>query len=76
MAINKKRLPKQEKPLEEKNFIQERYKQDPFPLWASIIAFLLIALAIYLFSAWMDRNIEEVGPTTNQSSVEETNPDS
>lgn len=71
MATNEKQPPKEEKPLEEKNFIQEKYKQDPFPLWASIIAFLLIALAIYAFSTWMDRRVEE---DQSQTSVEETNP--
>lgn len=71
MATDPKRAPKEEPPLEEKNFIQEKFKQDPFPLWASILLFLLVALAIYLFSTWMDRTVEE---EKHHPSVEATNP--
>ena len=65
MATEKKDEPE----LDEKDFIQEKYKQDPFPLWASIIAFILVALAIYAFSVWMDQTIDD-----DQVSIEETNP--
>lgn len=61
---------KKEEELSEEDFIQESYSRDPFPLWASILAFVLMCFAIYSFSAWVGKGVQEKEPVQ----IEEQNP--
>jgi len=53
--------------LPEKDF----FGKDPFPLWASILAFIMMALAIYAFSAWVGDGVQP-----DERQIEVTNPSS
>lgn len=46
--------------------------RDPFPLWASILAFILMCFAIYAFSFWLGGEVQE----RELPSIEVTKPSS
>lgn len=51
---------------------ENKSPRDPFPLWASILAFILMCFAIYAFSFWLGGEVQE----RELPPIEVTNPSS